>query len=93
MLSTQSAASSLGCGVTKPDITSFVLARLASAGTNLASTALLHQGDNEHAHAHEHFHSYTDHNPRPADPHLRARALTSMFAIGALCAGKFLGVG
>jgi cation diffusion facilitator family transporter len=53
---------------------------------NLVS-ALLLRADEEHEHDHDHH----DHNLRGAYLHLLADALTSVLAIGALTAGKFLG--
>ena len=69
---------------------------------NLASALLLrsraephaHSHDHAHAHAHaEHGDAHQDHNLRSAHLHVLADALTSVFAIAALCAGKFLGWG
>ncbi len=62
---------------------------------NIVSALLLQQRHDEHAHPHaqhEHEgHAHHDHNLRSAHLHVLADALTSVFAIGALCAGKFLG--
>jgi cation diffusion facilitator family transporter len=55
---------------------------------NLASALLLRK-DEEHEHEHGHHHH--DHNLRGAYLHVLADALTSVLAIGALTAGKFLG--
>jgi cation diffusion facilitator family transporter len=58
---------------------------------NLASAWLL-QGDRDHHHDHHHNHNHDrDHNLRAAYLHVLADALTSVFAIIALFAGKFLG--
>ena len=46
----------------------------------------------EHEHGHDHHHQH-DHNLRAAYLHVLADALTSVFAIVALLAGKFLGAG
>ena len=53
---------------------------------NLVSAALLHD-EGHHHHGHEHH----DHNLRGAYLHVLADALTSLFAIGALLAGKYFG--
>jgi cation diffusion facilitator family transporter len=66
---------------------------------NLASALILgwgHADGHVHAHAHaEHghrqAHAHADHNLRSAYLHVLADALTSVFAIAALLAGKFLG--
>jgi cation diffusion facilitator family transporter len=56
---------------------------------NLASAFLLQE---HHDHFHDHQdHSHRDHNLRAAYIHVLADALTSVFAIFALLAGKFLG--
>ena len=61
---------------------------------NLASAFLL-QDDHDHSHDHhDHGHSHDHHrdqNLRAAYIHVLADALTSILAIVALCAGKFLG--
>jgi cation diffusion facilitator family transporter len=71
---------------------------------NLASYRLLHGGSNSHAHTHEHDdhhgsgadhgHSshHHDHNHRAAVLHVAADALTSLLAILALLAGRYLGL-
>ena len=61
---------------------------------NIVSALLLGHG-HEHAghgeHAEEHVaHAHEDHNLRSAHLHVLADALTSVFAIAALCAGRFL---
>jgi cation diffusion facilitator family transporter len=48
--------------------------------------------DHDHSHDHHHGHSHTDHNLRAAYLHVLADALTSLLAIFALLAGKFLGL-
>lgn len=62
---------------------------------NLVSAWLLNTTHEEHHHHHEgsagHGHAHADHNMRSAYVHVLADALTSVFAIAALCAGKFLG--
>lgn len=61
---------------------------------NLVSAWLL-QGDHDHGHHHHHgehdHHHHSDHNLRAAYVHVLADALTSVLAIVALFAGKFLG--
>lgn len=57
-----------------------------------------HDAHGERAHPHEHerhasSHAHHDHNIRSAYLHVAADAVTSVLAIGALCAGKFLGWG
>ncbi|MGB5607249.1 MAG: CDF family Co(II)/Ni(II) efflux transporter DmeF, partial [Gammaproteobacteria bacterium] len=53
-----------------------------------------HGHDHEHQHAdpHHHRHEHTDHNLRAAYLHVLADALTSLLAIFALLAGKFMGL-
>lgn len=48
-------------------------------------------GATTHAHAHPHAHDHRDHNLRGAYLHVLADALTSVLAIAALCAGKYMG--
>ncbi|HET7316827.1 MAG TPA: CDF family Co(II)/Ni(II) efflux transporter DmeF, partial [Sphingomicrobium sp.] len=55
---------------------------------NLVSAAMLSQDHHHHEHGHEHHH---DHNIRAAYLHVLADALTSVLAIAALLAGRFLG--
>lgn len=55
---------------------------------NLLSAWLLHD---DHEHEHEHDHAHTDHNLRAAYFHVLSDALTSVLAIGALLAAKWLG--
>lgn len=58
---------------------------------NLVS-ALLLQDHHDHPHEHDHYHpDHHDHNLRAAYLHVLADALTSVFAVVALVAGKFLG--
>jgi cation diffusion facilitator family transporter len=57
---------------------------------NLVSAALLGGEHAGHAHADVHSHAHADHNLRSARLHVLADALTSVFAIAALCAGRFL---
>ena len=65
---------------------------------NLVSAAMLSHGrGHEHGHAHghrqagHHHHHHHDHNLRAAYAHVLADALTSVGAIAALVAGRFLG--
>ncbi|MDR7102866.1 CDF family Co(II)/Ni(II) efflux transporter DmeF [Croceicoccus sp. BE223] len=63
---------------------------------NLASAFLLgadhhHDHDQHHGHGHPHSHGHTDNNLRSAYFHVLADALTSVLAIGALLAGRYLG--
>ncbi len=64
---------------------------------NLVSAWLLgvdghtHDHDHDHPHDHEHSHEHHDHNLRAAYLHVVADALTSVGAIGALLAGRYLG--
>ena len=72
-------------------------------GVNLASAWILegglHHHEEEHEHDHDeeedhHHHDHShDHNLRSAYVHVLADALTSIFAIIALSAGKFFGLG
>jgi cation diffusion facilitator family transporter len=48
--------------------------------------------DHGHGHDHPHHHAHTDHNLRAAYIHVLADALTSLLAIIALLAGKYLGL-
>ena len=57
---------------------------------NLASAFLLQDHHDHHDHDHSHGH-HRDQNLRAAYIHVLADALTSILAIVALCAGKFLG--
>ncbi|MHB8708073.1 MAG: CDF family Co(II)/Ni(II) efflux transporter DmeF [Desulfuromonadales bacterium] len=71
---------------------------------NLASVMILHQGEHHHDHDDEHDHDehghehppahdahHHDHNYRAAYLHVIADTLTSVFALTALLAGRFLG--
>ena len=62
---------------------------------NLASAFLLkehHHSDHDHHSDHNHHSDHHDHNLRAAYIHVLADALTSVFAIVALCAGKYFGL-
>jgi cation diffusion facilitator family transporter len=61
---------------------------------NVASMLLLgteHHHGHEDGHEHEHGHAHRDHNMRAAYVHVLADAVTSILAIGALIAGRWLG--
>ena len=51
-----------------------------------------HDHNHDHDHDHHHDHGHTDHNLRAAYLHVLADALTSILAIFALLAGKYLGL-
>lgn len=53
--------------------------------------AFLLKGGHSHDHSHHHDHHHHDHNLRAAYLHVLADAMTSLLAIAALVAGKFLG--
>ncbi len=57
---------------------------------NIISVWILHDHDGGHHHGHEHHHH--DHNLKAAYLHVLADALTSVLAIIALLAGKYLGL-
>ncbi|MBS7811703.1 CDF family Co(II)/Ni(II) efflux transporter DmeF [Roseococcus pinisoli] len=58
---------------------------------NLASALLLSDGHGHHHHDHDHHHHDHDNNRRAAFAHVMADALTSVLAIVALLAGRYLG--
>lgn len=59
---------------------------------NIVSAVLLAGGDHGHGHAHHHGHAHgQDNNLRSAYVHVLADAVTSVLAIVALLAGKYLG--
>ena len=81
-----------------------ILVAVIGLAVNLVSALILGRGhahEHSHSHSHEHEHergehelhhlAHTDHNLRSVYAHVLADALTSIFAIGALLAGKFLG--
>ena len=51
-----------------------------------------HDHDGQHTEPHHHSHTHADHNLRAAYLHVLADALTSLLAIFALLAGKFMGL-
>ncbi len=66
---------------------------LIGLAVNLASVLILHQPDHHHHHSHDEAagHAHHDHNYRAAYLHVIADTLTSVFALTALLAGRFLG--
>lgn len=59
---------------------------------NVASAVLLSGGEHDHhGHGHDHHHGHGDNNLRSAYLHVLADALTSVLAIAALLAGKYMG--
>jgi cation diffusion facilitator family transporter len=71
-------------------IVNLVSALLLGGGQAGHVHAEAHAHDHAEAHAHAHAHAHADHNLRSARLHVLADALTSVFAIAALCAGRFL---
>jgi cation diffusion facilitator family transporter len=63
---------------------------LIGLSVNIVSALLLKEG-HTHDHGHDHGHDHHDHNLRAAYLHVLADALTSLLAIAALVAGKYLG--
>lgn len=67
---------------------------------NVVSVLILHRSGHDHEHAHDHDHDHDhhdeqahhDHNYRAAYLHVIADTLTSVFALTALLAGRFLGL-
>jgi len=59
---------------------------------NGASMIMLGGHHHDHDHDHQHNHAHADHNLRAAYLHVLADALTSLLAIFALLAGKFMGL-
>ncbi len=71
-----------------------ILVAVLGLAVNIASAFLLDQDPPAHEHDHVEgsgSHAHHDHNLRSARLHVLADALTSVFAIAALCAGRFLG--
>ncbi|MBK9470173.1 MAG: CDF family Co(II)/Ni(II) efflux transporter DmeF [Pseudomonadales bacterium] len=68
---------------------------VAGLVVNLVCGAMLHDHHHDHDraedHDHDHDHGHHDHNLRAAYFHVLADALTSLFAIVALLAGKYVG--
>ncbi|WP_236195127.1 CDF family Co(II)/Ni(II) efflux transporter DmeF [Pseudomonas glycinae] len=70
------------------------LIAVVGLGVNLLSAFLLagHHGHHDHGHSHDHgHHHHSDNNLRSAYVHVLADALTSVLAIAALLAGRYLG--
>ena len=73
-----------------------ILVAVIGLVVNLASALMLKESNHHHGHDHHHesghdHHHHTDHNLKSAYLHVVADALTSLFAIMALVAGKYLG--
>lgn len=87
----------------KIDFSSAILVAVIGLGVNLVSAFMLmerghHHGHDHHAHGHDHHghgeghrHGHADTNLRAAYLHVLADALTSVAAIAALLAGRYLG--
>lgn len=69
-----------------------ILVAVIGLTVNIVSVFLLkdHQG-HDHGHDHGHSHHHDDHNLKAAYFHVLADALTSLMAIAALLAGKYMG--
>lgn len=67
-----------------------ILVATLGLAVNIVSAILLSHG-NDHGAGHDHDHAHHDHNLRAAYFHVLADALTSVLAIAALLAGRFLG--
>jgi cation diffusion facilitator family transporter len=65
---------------------------VAVLGLIVNGASMIMLGGHHHDHDHQHSHAQTDHNLRAAYFHVLADALTSLLAIFALLAGKFLGL-
>src|SRR3546814_7599993 len=82
------------------DFASATLVAVLGLAVNVASALLLmgghhhhgHGDDHGHDHDHAHHHPGHDNNLRSAYFHVLADALTSLLAIGALLAGRYLGL-
>ncbi|MFZ5726539.1 MAG: CDF family Co(II)/Ni(II) efflux transporter DmeF [Pseudomonadota bacterium] len=79
------------------DFASATLVAVLGLAVNIVSALLLmgghhHHHDHEHGHGHDHAHGH-DNNLRSAYFHVLADALTSLLAIAALLAGRYLGLG
>ena len=72
------------------DFNKALIVAVLGLAVNGASVLLLGDGHHDHDHEHDHHHQH-DHNLRAAYLHVLADALTSVLAIFALLAGKFLG--
>lgn len=67
------------------------LVAVIGLGVNLVSALMLSGGHHHHHGDEHHDHHHTDNNLRAAYLHVLADALTSVMAIGALLAGRYLG--
>ena len=77
------------------DFASATLVAVLGLLVNIASALLLMGGHHHHGHGHDHDHAHHhghDNNLRSAYFHVLADALTSLLAIGALLAGRYLGL-
>ena len=77
------------------DFASATLVAVLGLLVNVASALLLMGGHHHHGHGHDHDHAHHhghDNNLRSAYFHVLADALTSLLAIGALLAGRYLGL-
>lgn len=77
------------------DFASATLVAVLGLAVNIVSALLLmggHHHHHEHGHGHDHAHGH-DNNLRSAYFHVLADALTSLLAIAALLAGRYLGLG
>ena len=78
------------------DFASATLVAVLGLAVNIVSALLLMGGHHHHHHDHGHGHDHTqghDNNLRSAYFHVLADALTSLLAIAALLAGRYLGLG
>ena len=73
---------------TQIDFGDAIVVAVIGLAVNLVSAAMLQERQHGHGHGHAHHH---DHNLRAAYLHVLADALTSVGAIAALVAGRFLG--
>ena len=73
---------------TQIDFGDAIVVAVIGLAVNLVSAAMLQERQHGHGHGHAHHH---DHNLRAAYLHVLADALTSIGAIAALVAGRFLG--
>ena len=78
------------------DFASATLVAVLGLVVNIVSAMLLMGGHHHHGHDHDHDHAHHEHghdnNLRSAYFHVLADALTSLLAIGALLAGRYLGL-
>lgn len=75
------------------DFASATLVAVLGLLVNVVSALLLMGGHHHHGHDHDHAHNHGhDNNLRSAYFHVLADALTSLLAIGALLAGRYLGL-